>query len=44
MRILMIVLLILSCFDIKITYRNGYSTNYDWVFPVIALIVFLTNF
>ena len=44
MRVLMIVLLILSCFDIKVTYYNGHSTNYNWVFPVITLIVFLTNY
>ena len=44
MRACMIILLVLSIFDIDLIYKNGHTFKFSWLFRLASLIVFLTNF
>lgn len=43
MRVYMIILLILSFFDITIE-KNNHTYRLDWIFRLVALIIFLMNY
>ena len=40
----MIILLILSIFEIHVNFSDGRNWSFSWVFPLVALILFLTNY
>ena len=44
MRVYMIILLILSIFDIDLICKDGRTFKFGWLFRLASLIVFLTNF
>ena len=44
MRTWMIILLVLSCINIYITFSNGRRWDIGWFIRLATLIVFLTNY
>jgi len=44
MRTWMIILLVLSCLEIRVTFSDGKQWSFSWLFPLIALILFCTNY
>lgn len=44
MRTWMVILLILSCIDFKVTFSNGVKVGFSFFFRLLALILFCTNY